>query len=318
MRCRCLRWRWLARTPHRRSCFPQPRASSSWPAPGSTTRPSPSMRSRRLRSPTSAPRLDGLPLAIELAAARVNGPVAAAASRPAGAAPAIADRRHARRARSSCHPARRHRLELRPPLPAGAAPLSTARRLCRTAARWRRRSGWRVEACEGRGVAPTPITPFTPARPSPTPDTLDSRFAGRPRRSEPAGAGDRPRWRRRASACWRRSASMAWNACRATRPWPSAPPMPPGSASSPNPGGAWPNTQALQEPFDRLAADDANLLAALAWLDEHGPAADFASMAASCGIYWYAVQPPARSRVLADPCPGQAGSRRPPPTAPGC
>jgi excisionase family DNA binding protein len=47
------------------------------------------------------------------------------------------------------------------------------------------------------------------------------------------------------------------------------------------------NTQGTREPLDQLATDDGNLLAALAWLDEHGPPASFARMIAACRIYWY-------------------------------
>jgi excisionase family DNA binding protein len=49
------------------------------------------------------------------------------------------------------------------------------------------------------------------------------------------------------------------------------------------------NTQGTREPLDQLAADDANLLAALAWLDEHGPPAGFARLVAACCIYWYSA-----------------------------
>jgi excisionase family DNA binding protein len=48
-------------------------------------------------------------------------------------------------------------------------------------------------------------------------------------------------------------------------------------------------TLATQEPLDRLAVDDANVVQALAWLDEHGRTADVASMTASLKTYWYAV-----------------------------
>ncbi len=47
------------------------------------------------------------------------------------------------------------------------------------------------------------------------------------------------------------------------------------------------NTQATSVAFDRLAADDANLRAALVWLHEHGPAADFVALVAACSVYWY-------------------------------
>jgi predicted ATPase/DNA-binding NarL/FixJ family response regulator len=49
------------------------------------------------------------------------------------------------------------------------------------------------------------------------------------------------------------------------------------------------NTQATSAVFERLAADDANLHLALTWLDERGPAADFVAMVAACCVYWYAL-----------------------------
>jgi predicted ATPase/DNA-binding CsgD family transcriptional regulator len=49
------------------------------------------------------------------------------------------------------------------------------------------------------------------------------------------------------------------------------------------------NSRATRAPLDRLTADDANLSAALAWLDEHGPAADFVALVVACWSYWFAV-----------------------------
>ena len=48
-------------------------------------------------------------------------------------------------------------------------------------------------------------------------------------------------------------------------------------------------TLAVEEPIDRLAADDANVMQALTWLDEGGHGAAVASMVAACKTYWYAV-----------------------------
>jgi non-specific serine/threonine protein kinase len=47
-------------------------------------------------------------------------------------------------------------------------------------------------------------------------------------------------------------------------------------------------TEATRIPLDRLAADDANLRAALAWLDTHGPAADFVALVSALCCYWCA------------------------------
>ena len=47
-------------------------------------------------------------------------------------------------------------------------------------------------------------------------------------------------------------------------------------------------TEATRVPLDQLAADDANLRAALAWLDDHGPAADFVALVSALCCYWCA------------------------------
>jgi non-specific serine/threonine protein kinase len=49
------------------------------------------------------------------------------------------------------------------------------------------------------------------------------------------------------------------------------------------------NSKATSAPHDRLAADDANLSTALAWLDKQGPAADFVALVVAYWSYWYAV-----------------------------
>jgi excisionase family DNA binding protein len=47
------------------------------------------------------------------------------------------------------------------------------------------------------------------------------------------------------------------------------------------------STQATQAPFDVLATEYANLLEALAWLDAHGPAPDFIALVADLCEFWY-------------------------------
>jgi excisionase family DNA binding protein len=47
------------------------------------------------------------------------------------------------------------------------------------------------------------------------------------------------------------------------------------------------STQATQAPFDTLAAEYANLLETLAWLDAQGPAPDFVALVADLCEYWY-------------------------------
>jgi excisionase family DNA binding protein len=47
------------------------------------------------------------------------------------------------------------------------------------------------------------------------------------------------------------------------------------------------NTRSTRVPLDRLAADDANVRDALLWLDEHGQTADVAAMVAACWPLWY-------------------------------
>jgi non-specific serine/threonine protein kinase len=46
---------------------------------------------------------------------------------------------------------------------------------------------------------------------------------------------------------------------------------------------------ARQAPLDRLAAEHANLRDALAWLDREGPAEDFTELAAALGEFWFAL-----------------------------
>ncbi len=59
-------------------------------------------------------------------------------------------------------------------------------------------------------------------------------------------------------------------------------------------------TEATRIPLDRLAADDANLRAALAWLADHGPAADFVALVAALCCYWcaFSLAPEAQPWML--------------------
>ena len=51
----------------------------------------------------------------------------------------------------------------------------------------------------------------------------------------------------------------------------------------------WVSTHARHGPLDQLAAEQSNLEQALGWLDLHGPAAAFTALVAALGEYWYTV-----------------------------
>jgi non-specific serine/threonine protein kinase len=51
----------------------------------------------------------------------------------------------------------------------------------------------------------------------------------------------------------------------------------------------WVSTHARHAPLDQLATEHANLDQALGWLDRHGSAADFTELVAALGEYWYSV-----------------------------
>jgi excisionase family DNA binding protein len=54
----------------------------------------------------------------------------------------------------------------------------------------------------------------------------------------------------------------------------------------------WVNARASRDPLERMAADDANLRAAMQWFEERGEHAALASMVAACYVHWYFVSPP--------------------------
>ena len=156
-------------------------------------------------------RLDGLPLAIELAAARLRHLTAPALLALLTSPPALAPahRRGARPARPAADSPRRHRLELRPAGPGRAGRLPAPRRV-RRGVLHRERGGDRG-ALAGAGV-------WRRGR-------RDAAGGGRGRRSSTSArssttdSSSKGRRGRRASACWRRCGSTPWSSSRPAASW---------------------------------------------------------------------------------------------------
>ena len=209
-------------------------------------------------------RLDGLPLAIELAAARILLPTAGAVG-PTGAAITTSDRRSARPPCPPTDDAQHPCLELRPArrCRAGAVPvpLRLSGRLPST-----RQSGWgtRIEGPDH----PRPTLWISSRRSSPRVSLLP-----RVTRALPLATG-----------CWKRSASLAWS------DWPQA-----GGAAARQRHATWclafandagPNVRGPDAVvwLEVLERDHANLRAALAWLFERGDGVRLAHLAGALAV----------------------------------
>ena len=210
-------------------------------------------------------RLDGLPLAIELAAARVKVLAAGGPARPAGAPPAAADRRWRATCRPPADDARRHRLELRPAQPRGAGALPPPGRLRRRLQLERGRGG--RERGEQLEI-----------------DALDgvSSLVEKSLITQQEGPDGEPRY-----GCWRPSASSAW------RHWRAA-----GEADATRARhAAWylafgaQAASELEGPeqvrwLAALATEHDNFRAALEWLRERGRAEDGLRLGAALSQFW--------------------------------